>query len=58
MLMQVLEHLHQWLKAKGLVLRGTKTERELVLDKGSTISTKSTRLRKTPERGREKRRER
>ena len=36
----------------------TQTERELVLEKGSTISTKRTGLRKTPERGREKRRER
>ena len=36
----------------------TQTERELVLEKGSTISTKRMGLRKTPERGREKRRER
>ena len=35
----------------------TQTERELVLEKGSTISTKGTGLHKTPQRGREKRRE-
>ena len=40
------------------VRNSTKIERELVLEKGSTISTKRTGLRKTPERGREKRRER
>ena len=40
------------------VRNSTKIERELVLEKGSTISTKSMGLRKTPERGREKRRER
>ena len=40
------------------VRNSTKIERELVLEKGSTISTKRTGLRKTPKRGREKRRER
>ena len=41
------------------VRNSTKTERELVLEKGSTISTKRTGLRKTPERGeREEKRER
>ena len=40
------------------VKNSTKTERELVLEKGSTISTKRTGLCKTPKRGREKRRER
>ena len=35
----------------------TEIERELVLEKGSTISTKRTGLRKTPERERERERE-
>ena len=35
----------------------TQTERDLVLEKGSTISTKRSGLHKTPNRGREKRRE-
>ena len=43
---------------KVTVRNSTKAERELVLKKRSTISTKRTGLRKIPERGREKRRER
>ena len=40
------------------VKNNTKKERELVLEKVSTISTKRMGLRKTPERGKETRRER